>query len=56
MIKSTDECLQMIDDIEERGENLTEWEQGFTESVSGREKLTYPVREIIDRIHRERVK
>ena len=56
MIKSTRECLQMIDEIEEHADDLTEWEQQFIGSVGRQEKLSYKQREIIDRIHREKVK
>ncbi len=56
MIKSTRECLQMIEDIEEHADDLTEWEQQFIDSVCRQEKLSYKQREIIDRIHREKVK
>lgn len=56
MIKSQSECRDMIEDIEERGSDLSEWEEQFIDSVSRQEKLTFKQREIIDRIHTEKVK
>lgn len=56
MIGSTREALEQIDDIEQRGEDLSEWEQQFIDSVSAQEKLTYGQRAIIARIHEQKVR
>lgn len=55
MINSQREAREQIDDIEERGEGITDWEGTFIDSVSRQETLTYVQREFIDRIHRDRV-
>lgn len=55
MYKSMSECASMIEDIEERGRGLTDWEEKFIDDVGGKEKLTPKQREIIDRIHSEKV-
>lgn len=56
MIKSQREASEQITDIEERGNGLSDWEDQFIDSVSRQEKLTFKQREIIDRIHTEKVK
>ena len=55
MIKSQRECLQMIDEIEQRGVDLTEWETDFIDSVSLRTKFSNPQKEVIDSIYNEKV-
>lgn len=55
MINSQRESFEMISDIEERGLYLTDWEEHFIDSVSNQDKLTVKQREIIDRIHSEKV-
>ena len=41
----------MIAEIEESGENLTDWESQFIDSVVNVDNLSVKQREIIDRIH-----
>ena len=54
MINSQRESREMIDDIEERGAGLSDWEQKFIDSVSRQNAdLSVKQREIIDRIHTE---
>lgn len=51
---------RLIDDIEQLGENLTEWEVGFVDSISRRigedKPLTDKQRAQLLKIHAERVK
>jgi len=51
MINSQQECRLMIAEIEESGENLTDWESQFIDSVVTVDNLSVKQREIIDRIH-----
>ncbi len=56
MIGSQREAIEQITDIEERAQELTDWESQFIDSVSRQEKLTFKQREIISRIHSEKVR
>lgn len=56
MYKSMRECADMIEEIEDRGVGLTDWEDQFIDSVSDKETLSPKQREIIDRIHEEKVR
>ncbi len=58
MYKSMRECAEMIDEIEERGRDLSEWEEQFIDSLSSSASrhLSNKQRETIDRIHSEKVK
>mgnify|MGYP001574908859 CR=1 FL=1 len=55
MYKSMKECEAMLDDIEESGKILNDWEAGFVDSarkqVDEGKKLTPPQREVLDEIH-----
>ena len=56
MIKSQREARDQITDIELRGTGLSDQEENFIDSVSNQEKLSFKQREIIDRVHTEKVK
>jgi hypothetical protein len=56
MIKSDKECVEMLDEICERASDiLTEWESNFVDSLYGQTGFSYKQKEIIDRIHEEKV-
>ncbi len=55
MINSEQESRVMIEEIEDRAEGLSDWEEQFVDSLGRVDKLSVKQREIIDRIHEQRV-
>jgi hypothetical protein len=49
------ECVEMLGEIIERGVGLTDWETNFIDDVADKDTLSSKQREIIDRIHDEKV-
>lgn len=56
MYKSMRECEEMLTEIEERGIDLTSWETEFIDGLCRFDSYTPKQREIIDRIHTDRVR
>ena len=57
MYKSMKECAEMLENIEEFGTGLTDWEEKFVDDIiCSSSTLSPKQREIIDRIHSEKVR
>jgi len=56
MIHSQRELEDMLDTIEQRGENLTDWESQFVDSMTRQEgNFSYKQATVIDRIYEQKV-